>query len=94
LVLFFLSLYALIDPDHITLPAAHKIFRELIIALQQAFPSVRKVKNRLLWKSVSLLARYCPSDQLQAIGHRPILNANINNLHTTSRITLSYGQRP
>ena len=38
------------------------------------FSGIRKNKNRLLWKSVSLLAPYFPSDQLQVIGHRPILN--------------------
>jgi len=35
---------------------------------------IHKKENRLLWKSVSLLAHYCPSDHLQAIAHRPILN--------------------
>jgi hypothetical protein len=33
-----------------------------------------KIKNRLLWKSVSLLAPYFPSDQLRVIAHRPIPN--------------------
>jgi len=39
-----------------------------------SFFGIHKNKNRPLVKSVSLLAPYCPSDHLQAIVRRPILN--------------------
>lgn len=36
--------------------------------------AIDEKENRPIWKSVSLLAHCCPSDQLWTTAHRPILN--------------------
>jgi hypothetical protein len=87
----FLLPYALIDPDPDHTTGSAQRLQGLIIILQQTSPLVRKSKNRLLWKSVSLLARYCPSDHLRAIAHRPILNViRISRTYTQTSKTALY----
>jgi hypothetical protein len=56
------------------------------------FSGIHKKENRLLWKSVSLLAPYYPSDHLRVIAHRPNPEC-IRKLKTYIHTSMSYTQR-